>query len=90
MTLSAKQQNTALLRLAEVWKPPRQCPACGQEGQWTVGTIVELREYHQGLPVAGAPVTPLLKTTCANCSLTLLFNAIKLGLIKADTGVFNE
>jgi len=84
MKLTEEQRKKLLEKLNEVWRQPRTCTVCGRN-EWDVSEIVfELREFHGGDMIIGgqSAIAPLIQISCKNCSHTLLFNAIKLGLIE--------
>ncbi|MFH1443850.1 MAG: hypothetical protein ABIG34_00475 [Candidatus Peregrinibacteria bacterium] len=86
MKLNDDQQKKLVEKLNKVWVPPKTCPVCGQN-EWDLsGVVFELREFHGGGMVIGgkSSLTPVVHATCKNCSHTLFFNALKLGLISKD------
>ena len=89
MPLSAEQQQLVLARLNANWPVPRRCHACQKDGPWDFNLLTELREYNEGTLVAGGPIVPLVSVACGHCGATILFNAIKLGIVDATTGKIN-
>ncbi|MBI5077718.1 hypothetical protein HZB94_05075 [Candidatus Falkowbacteria bacterium] len=86
MKLNDEQQKKLIEKLNEVWQQPKICSVCGHN-QWDVSDrIFELREFHGGGMVIGgqSSITPIVHATCKNCSHTLFFNALKIGLIDKD------
>ena len=82
MKLSEEQKSQMLKRLDEVWGAEKICPVC-HHNEWAVfDTIYEIREFvGGGMNVGRGAVIPCVAVTCKNCSNTLFFNAIKLGLV---------
>jgi predicted nucleic-acid-binding Zn-ribbon protein len=68
--------------MKENWKGSRICPICNNT-QWSASeSLAELRQFDKGNLVVGGKVYPLLVLICKTCGYTLLFNAIKTGLVK--------
>lgn len=86
MQLTPAQQEALLQRLNGIWPQPRICPVCKTPGPWALGSVCELRDYHEGTLVGGGPVTPLVSVHCSNCGHTMLFSAIRLGVVDQATG----
>lgn len=86
MKLNDQQEKTLLEKLDKFWQQSKKCPICGKD-EWDVSdTIFELREFHRGSMAIGgqSKITPIIHVCCKNCSYTMLFNAIKLGLINKN------
>jgi hypothetical protein len=70
--------------LDEHWRGAKNCPVC-ESNKWAISDkAAELREFSQGGFIVGGPVYPLIVLTCGVCGHTLLFNAIKLGVVSAE------
>lgn len=66
------------------WPMAKNCPICKRNEWATFGTIHELHEF-QGpdfVPDAPKAVFPVVPVVCGHCGYTLIFSALKLGLIK--------
>jgi len=86
MKLNEEKQKKLIEKLNEIWKQPKSCSVCGQN-QWDVSDMIfEIREFNGGNLIIGGKsiISPVIQVTCKNCSNTLLFNALKLGLIETD------
>jgi len=60
------------------------CSVC-QHRNWKIFTkIFEIPEFHSRSAMGGATRIPVISVMCTNCSNTLFFNAIKLGVVPAD------
>ena len=60
------------------------CSIC-QHRDWKIAPkIFEISEFHSRSAMGGAPRIPVISLMCVNCSNTLFFNAIKLGVVPAD------
>jgi hypothetical protein len=86
MTLNQSQGKLISDRVNAIWKGKRECPICISKTVWYISTIVEVREFNEGNHCPGAAITPLVQVECNNCSYTMLFNAIALGVVDRDTG----
>ena len=72
--------DTFINSLNKMWQD-KQCPIC-KNNNWAVGDkLAELREFHQGGLTIGGQVYPLVTLTCNVCGYTLLFNAMRAGLV---------
>ena len=66
------------------WQGRKLCPIC-QNNNWALSEKpLELREFHGGGFLVGAPIVPLASATCKVCGYTLLFNAIAAGLLAVE------
>ena len=90
MNLNESQRKFITDRVSNVWKGKRECPICIPTTVWTIGPLVEVRDYNEGNHCPGAAITPLIQTQCNNCGYTMLFNAIALGVVDRDTGKVKE
>lgn len=62
------------------------CPVCGQKHWGLSNLLVEVKEYEKEENLIGNKfVTPLISLTCNNCSNTLFFNAIKMGIVEKSS-----
>lgn len=86
MTLNESQRKFITDRVSNVWKGKRECPICIPTTVWTIGSLVEVKEFNEGNHCPGAAITPLVQVQCNNCGYTVLFNAIELGVVDRDTG----
>ena len=67
----------------EHWKGNRACPICGN-AHWGIGEeLVEVRDYRYGqrLNLEGEVAYPLVLVYCETCGYTMLFSAIRVGLL---------
>lgn len=86
MQLTEEKLEVVLKKLDEDSKGGITCPVCGTK-LWAVNkTIMELREFNNGDLSVGAntSVMPLITLTCSECSNTMFFNAIMLGVVDKD------
>lgn len=90
MTLNESQKKFIRDSVNTVWNGKRECPICISRTIWSVGTIVEVREFNEGNHCPGAAITPLIQVQCNNCGYTMLFNAIALGVVDRDSGKVKE
>jgi hypothetical protein len=90
VNLNQSQVKLISNRVSTVWKGNRECPICISRTTWSIGTPVEVREFNEGNHCPGAAIAPLILVECNNCSYTLFFNAIGLGVIDQDTGKVKE
>ena len=70
--------------LDEHWKEDRDCPIC-KSRHWGIGSeLVEVRDYRyaQRFNLNGEVAYPLVVIFCETCSYTMLFSAIKVGLVE--------
>lgn len=92
MKLSQKQTEKVITHLRVMAPNGIKCPVCGQS-HWLVNdTLFQTIEFtgtHLALG-AGMALVPLVMITCSNCQHTLLFNAIKLGLLDSDGNLIDE
>jgi hypothetical protein len=66
------------------WTGSQACPICRHD-DWSVGPVLEIRQYHEGnLVLGGSAIVPIFPVTCTTCGYTCLFSAILAGLIEAD------
>lgn len=60
------------------------CSVC-ENRNWKIFTkIFEISEFHSRSAMGKAPRIPVVSVMCVNCSNTLFFNAIELGIVSAD------
>ena len=71
--------------IEKVWIGSKKCPICESE-EWLVCKISEVREYGGGSFNVGSPVMPVIPVICNICGYTMLFNAIKMGIIRLMPG----
>ena len=90
MNLNESQRKLINERLSSVWNGKRDCPICISPTVWSIDGIVEVRAYNEGNHCPGAAITPLIHILCGNCSYTIFFNAIALGVVDRDTGKVKE
>lgn len=66
---------------------PITCSVCGTK-KWKLNpTLFEMRSFESGeLLLSGVVLVPFVILGCEHCGNTLLFNAIKFGLVPADAG----
>jgi hypothetical protein len=90
VNLNESQQKLIRDSVNTVWKGKRECPICNPTTAWGIGTIVEVRKFNEGNHCPGAAITPFIPVQCNNCGYTVLFNAIRLGVVDRDTGKVKE
>lgn len=73
----------------EKWKT-RECPICISYNCWNIEGITEVREFTEGNQRPSAPITPLVQVMCKNCSYTIFFNAVALGVVDRETCKLKE
>ena len=85
MILTEEQLQKAIEKFNGYTPDGLICPVCGNN-KWNLSNLVyEIKEYEKEENVIGSKrVIPLISLTCKNCFNTLLFNAIKLGIIGKD------
>ena len=86
MKLTEDQIKIVVNKLNSDSKGGITCPVCGNK-LWTVNNkVMEMREYHDGKFVMGgdASIMPVVSLVCSQCGNTLLFNAIRLGVVEKD------
>jgi len=88
--LNESQRKFIKDRVLIVWNGKRNCPICISLTKWIVSDIVEIKQFNEGNHCPGASITPLIQVECNNCSYTLFFNAIGIGVIDRDTGKLKE
>lgn len=71
------------------WLDPRtpstiQCPACKNAGWDIADHLVELHVRIPGKQVLGGTVYPLAQLICQTCGFTMLFNAVRMGVIGTE------
>ena len=86
MQLTEAQQQLIIRRIQTYWPGQRKCPVCGEDTNWEINGIMELREYHEGNFIVGGGVNPVVVMVCSKCGGTQLFNAIKLKIVDGSTG----
>ena len=60
------------------------CSVC-QHRNWKIFTkIFEIPGFYSRSAMGKAPRIPVISVMCVNCSNTLFFNAIELGIVPAD------
>ena len=67
------------------------CPVCGNH-KWNLSNLIyEIKEFEKEEKNIGIKhVIPFISLSCKNCSNTLLFNAIRLGIIEKDIEKNND
>jgi hypothetical protein len=67
--------------LEEKWTN-QTCTSCGTD-QWNVTDQLALMPIHRpDKSFIGAPAVPSVVAVCLNCGHTILFNAVKIGLLE--------
>jgi predicted nucleic-acid-binding Zn-ribbon protein len=61
------------------WLRSKACITCGAE-QWSISELPYVLEE-----TGGGKIMPVYPVTCTNCGFTMLFNAIRAGLLLEDT-----
>ena len=76
--------DQAIAWLDQHWKGTHKCPICTNDN-WTVSDdLVEVGLFKGGALVVGGALFPFMVVTCNTCGHTLLFNAIKAGLVQGQ------
>jgi hypothetical protein len=66
------------------WDGAKSCPVC-RSNNWSIPDMAfELRQFFGGNRVLGGPIIPLVPITCGTCGHVMMFNAILLGVVKAE------
>lgn len=92
MKLTQQQIDKVIKHLKQNAPNGIKCPVCGQS-HWLVNdTIFQTIEFSgANITLAkGMSLVPLVMITCSNCQQTLLFNAIKLGLLNFNGDLIEE
>lgn len=80
MNLTEKQKD----RIAQVFSKRLVkvvCPVCKNKGKWDINDMLfQISEYTNGA------IFPVLAAICPECGYTMLFSALKIGLLD-DKGV---
>jgi predicted nucleic-acid-binding Zn-ribbon protein len=86
MRLTEEQRENVSKRITSYWGDQLfDCPVCRNK-HWKINdTIFEMREFSEGkLDIAGK-VFPVIIIICDRCGYTITFNAIMLGVVKAES-----
>jgi len=65
-------------------KPSGGCDFCGSSNLSIHGKLYQLTAFSQGKLLIGAATIPLVVVQCDKCGKIDLFNAIHLGIVKAE------
>ena len=90
MNINDSQRNLIANKVMKVWNGKRECQICISPTVWTIGGIVEVRDYNEGNHCPGAAITPLVQVQCEKCGHVVLFNAIALGIVDRNTAKIKE
>ena len=90
MNLNESHRKFINGRITSVWKGKRECSVCISQTAWTIGAVIEVREFNEGNHCPGAAITPLVQIQCNTCGHTVLFNAIAIGVVDPNTGKVKE
>jgi len=83
MKLEASDQEKAINYLNEKWpETSRACPICGNDKFVVSDVLFEFTEYDP--PMIGSVEFPIIPIVCDNCGNVMLFNAIKVGIMRGD------
>ncbi len=83
MGLNKEQIDKLIKKLIEL--KINNCPVCKSDKLVVSDVVFEIREFKKGALVLGSSkIAPLISVTCENCGNIILFNAIKLGVIKIN------
>ena len=83
--MTPQEIQFALDLLHKAWPQSRECPICrSSDPKWKLTLLGEIKEYHGGADIGGAPIVPLVMVTCGLCTGTQLFNAIALGVVSPE------
>src|ERR1041384_5773082 len=86
MKMTPQQSTKAVAALNGIWRQPRRCEVCHQTDWSITPTIFELREFHGGdINLAASELLPLIAAACTTCGHTIMFSAIKLGIVTPGT-----
>lgn len=83
-----EQLEKALTWLNSKW-PIKTCDVC-RTNLWELSNFMVAAPRFEGGIVIGGPVAPQLMVMCKNCGNTKFFNAVIMGLVKADKEPSNE
>ena len=80
MSVTPRQSKLIKERLEKHWETAPRCPLC-ENSKWLIGSIHELKDYHNGDLVIGGPITPVLSLVCDKCGGTQFVNALIFGIV---------
>ena len=80
MKLTQQQQLEVLKKINDLLGTFR-CPVCGSTSWVVEETILKLTEFGAYFAVSSNRIYPVLVMSCTKCGNTLMFNAVKLGLV---------
>lgn len=82
MKLTDELSRKAIAWLNANWQGDRACPVC-HHNNWTVNPhVFEFRPYEKGALVVGGLVYPVVLVICNHCGSTLMFSAMRMGLLQ--------
>lgn len=90
MKITEANRKLIIGKLESIWKEKRDCNICFNPTTWSIGSVVEVKEFNEGNHCPGAAITPLVQVTCDTCGNTVFFNAIVLGVVDRDTAKLKE
>lgn len=90
MNLNESHRKLISDRVMSVWNGKRECPICISPTVWSIGSLVEAKDFNEGNYCPGAAVTPLVQVLCNTCGHTVFFNAIALGVVDRGTAKIKE
>lgn len=80
--LTPEEAERARTWLLERWGGGRQCPWHPTvPNNWEMGDVIMTLPFTGGGVSIGGPTYPLLTVSCSHCAYTVLFNAIKMGVV---------
>ncbi len=82
MKLTEKEVESAIEKIDSLALPNVKCPVCGKE-EWLFNEyILETREFLFGdMALKKGVLVPYVTMSCKNCSNTIFFNAVQLGIV---------
>jgi hypothetical protein len=80
-----KEKRIKLAEILQNHLGSRPCTFCGHK-HFSVESIFEVKEFHQGNFIPGATMIPFVLIICDGCGYQHTFNAVRLGLVNPQTG----
>lgn len=86
MKLTDDETKSAIEKINSLALEQVKCPVCGQD-KWHLNSyIFETREFlHGKISFTEGVLVPYVTMSCENCSNTLFFNAVQLGIIDPES-----
>jgi hypothetical protein len=64
-----------------LWGKEKKCWVCGTKNWSVLPSLFEMREFDGGSLNLSGDLVPLLVLSCVHCGNTVMFSAIKLGIV---------